>query len=49
MSSIEPYGLWTWRSSGTQVVTLSSSDSLPRSRSCMMATAVRVFVMEAQW
>ena len=27
----------------------SSSESLPRSRSCMIAIAVNVFVIDAQW
>ena len=43
-----PNGLWTARSSGTYLTTGSSSDSSPRSRSCMIAIPVNVLVMEAQ-
>ena len=39
-----PYGLWISRSSGTYLTAGSSSDSRPRSRSCMMAMPVNVLV-----
>ena len=46
---MSPNGLWTSRSSGTYLTAGSSSDSSPRSRSCMIATPVNVLVIDAQW
>ena len=49
MASIGPYGLCTCRSSGRYFTMGSSSESRPRSRSCMIAMPVKVLVIEAQW
>ena len=48
MSSIAPKESCTWRSSGIHLVTWSSRDNRPRSRSCRIAIAVSVLVIEAQ-
>ena len=45
--SIGPNGLAAFASSGRYVTAGSSSESLPSSRSCMIAEAVNVFVIEA--
>jgi hypothetical protein len=49
MLSIIPYGSCMVRSSGTQRTIRSSSESFPRSRSCMIEIAVSDFVIEPQW
>ncbi len=48
-SSMEPKGSCTSLSSGTYFTIGSSSEISPRSRSCMIDTAVNVFVIDAQW
>jgi len=49
MLSIMLYASCIARSSGTHRTILSSSESLPRSRSCMIEIAVRLFVIDPQW
>ena len=49
MAVIGPNGSRTARSSGTVSTTGCSSFSLPRSRSCITAMPVNVFVQLAQW
>src|SRR4051812_5765200 len=49
MLSGDPYGSYTPRSSGRYFVAGSSSDNLPRSRSCSTVIATSVFVIEPYW